>query len=103
MLCLASTKSWAQFTALHTLGEVLHACNPSIHEAEAGKSEIQDHLWLHREFKAGLGYSETLSQNKETKWSCAWCRDPVKNRPPHLCPVKLKEVSSEQQGASSES
>lgn len=47
MLCLASTKSWAQFTALHTLGGVLHACNPSIHEAEAGRSEIQDHLWLH--------------------------------------------------------
>ena len=35
---------------------VIHAFNPSAWEAEVGESEVQDHLWLHSEFEATLGY-----------------------------------------------
>lgn len=40
-----------------------YTCNPSTQEGEAQRSEVQNHLWLHREFKAILGYIK-LSLNK---------------------------------------
>ena len=39
---------------------VVHVCNPSTQEVEAGGSEVQGHLQMHRGFKPGL--RETLSQ-----------------------------------------
>jgi hypothetical protein len=32
---------------------MIHVCNPSTWEEEAGRSGIQDYLWLSREFKTG--------------------------------------------------
>lgn len=40
LLCLAETKPWAQFPALHKFGRVLHTYNLSAQEAEIGNSEI---------------------------------------------------------------
>lgn len=35
-------------------GVVVHTCKSQ--EAEAGEPEVQDHPWLHREFKYSLGW-----------------------------------------------
>jgi hypothetical protein len=35
---------------------VVHVCNPSSWEAEAGGLKVQGQLWLHGEFKGSLGY-----------------------------------------------
>ena len=35
--------------------QVVHTCNPSTGEAEAGRSEVQSHLQLHREFERNQG------------------------------------------------
>jgi hypothetical protein len=35
-------------------GIVGYSCNPSTHEAEAGRSQVQDQPELHRKFKASL-------------------------------------------------
>lgn len=35
---------------------LVHACNPSTLEVEAGGPEVQGHLRLHSEFESNLGY-----------------------------------------------
>lgn len=43
---------------------VVHACPPSTLGLEVGGSEFQDHLQLHNEFKANLGYKRPNNSNK---------------------------------------
>lgn len=45
------------YTMLQSLGMEVHTCNSSPGEVEAGRSEVQGHLWLH-ELKASLGYTK---------------------------------------------
>lgn len=42
--------------ALHEPGLVVHTCNSKTQELEAGESEIQEHIELHNESEASLGY-----------------------------------------------
>jgi hypothetical protein len=37
---------------------VMYTCNPSLQEAEAGRSQIGDQLRLHSKFEASLGYKK---------------------------------------------
>lgn len=50
--------------SLHTWtrGITAHTCDPSSWEAEARRSELLGHLWLHSEFKAQPGLYKTMSQ-----------------------------------------
>ena len=43
---------------------MVHACSPSLSEAEAGRPGIQSHLWLHTVFKASLGYMRPCLRNR---------------------------------------
>lgn len=51
--------------SIHKLGVMV--CDPSTGEVGAGGSEIQGYLWLHREFKASLGYVGPYRQYKMIK------------------------------------
>lgn len=46
-------KSPSLFLSTVQTGVVVHTCKSE--EAEAGEPEVQDHPWLHREFKDSLG------------------------------------------------
>lgn len=59
----ASSKSYVLSPALHKLGLVQHACNPSRPEVEAKESGVQGHSWLHCKFQASLDY-ETLPKKQ---------------------------------------
>jgi hypothetical protein len=41
-----------------------HAQSPKDRAMEAGESEVHGHPWLRSEFRASLGYIETLSLRK---------------------------------------
>lgn len=43
-------------------GMVVHTCNPSFGEVEAGRLAVQGHVQLHSRFWDKLGMCETLSQ-----------------------------------------
>jgi hypothetical protein len=45
---------------------VVHTCNPSTQEDEAGESQIQGQAGLHSKFKANLGYVARLSQKRKS-------------------------------------
>jgi hypothetical protein len=55
---------------------VVHACNPSIQEAEAGRSLILGQLGLHSEFEDSLRYTERPCQKERKK---------ERNSPPEFC------------------
>lgn len=50
----AYTKAWVWYPISHKLAIVVHACNYSTQETEAGESGVQGHLWLHWEFKTSV-------------------------------------------------
>lgn len=41
---------------------MVHRCDPSIWEIEAGESEVQGPPYMYREFQASLGTQQTLFQ-----------------------------------------
>lgn len=57
----ASSKSYVLSPALHKLGLLQHACNPSRPEVEA-KESVQGHPWLHCKFQASLDYETLLKK-----------------------------------------
>lgn len=52
---------------MRTEGAVVHTCNPSIWNMEAGRSAVQGHLWVCKEFKASLGYRDPIIIEKERR------------------------------------
>lgn len=49
-------KARIQCVPLHIAGRVVHICNPSTGEVEAGQSEVQGYLQVRGAFKASLAY-----------------------------------------------
>ena len=65
--CLLSMHSALGLVALlHKLGPVY---NPTTQEMETEESGVQDHLWLHSEFKASRDLSIPCPLNKILKFS----------------------------------
>lgn len=53
-VCLVFMKSCVQFPAPHTTGAVLHLCNLSTRDVEAGGSGVWGHPWLHGKLRPAL-------------------------------------------------
>lgn len=84
---LAGMKSWLDLQ-LHINYQVVFICNSSTNKVQKGNSEVQDHLWLHREFKvslisvkpvsiviqAGLGSKGLLSAVRTLRQKDLWCK-----------------------------
>jgi hypothetical protein len=62
--CLACTKPCDLFSVVHKLSVVVHMCEPSTWQVEAGRSEIQGHPWLHSKFKVSPGNIEPSLQKQ---------------------------------------
>lgn len=58
-------KPWVQSPALLTLGVVVRASNPRAEEVEAGASQVQSHLELHRKLMISLGYTKHCLKKKK--------------------------------------
>lgn len=61
---------------------IARACNPSTREAEAGRSGLQGHPWLHGEFESTGDLESTNQQNNAASQNTVFltgglCRSPA--------------------------
>lgn len=65
-------KSLGSSPALHELDKTMLALSPGTWDVEAGRSGVQGRPWLHRKYKATLGYLRPLLKMREKKEGKKW-------------------------------
>lgn len=77
---------------------VAHICNPSMWEAEVGRSQIQGQLGLHREFEASLKTQVSSWKQHQASWDpedrrtrLRWIQFAVHKAPPASTCVALEQ------------